>query len=108
MDPATTASWAATGSDKLLGLDDNDHVDGGPGDDFLLSGGPGNDTIIDGDGNDIFVKGDEGDDVIFLGPGSDKVFSEQGNDTIYLYDDGVSRRDLLRRLRRHRHSRRRA
>jgi Ca2+-binding RTX toxin-like protein len=77
------------GRDKLLGLDDNDWIDGGPGDDYALQGGNGDDVVIDGDGNDHFIKGDPGDDTFFVGPGEDKVFGEQGNDTIYLYDDGA-------------------
>ncbi|WP_424934572.1 M10 family metallopeptidase C-terminal domain-containing protein [Amaricoccus macauensis] len=74
----------------VLGLDDNDSVKTGEGNDRLLGQGGndtlksngGNDTIEGGDGRDKIDSG-EGDDLIIAGSGRDSARSRGGNDTIF-------------------------
>lgn len=71
-------------------LDDRDTVQGGAGNDTILTGddrdvidgGTGNDAIDAGDDADSVVAG-EGDDTIFAGEGSDTVSGDAGNDVIW-------------------------
>lgn len=71
-------------------LNDRDTVDGGAGDDLIMTGDD-NDTISGGDGNDTIyagfdddlIGGDAGDDLIIAGEGSDEVYGGTGADTIY-------------------------
>lgn len=69
---------------------DKDTVDGGAGNDVILTGddddgvigGSGNDTI-DAGFDDDWVRGGEGDDVIEGGEGNDALEGDDGNDLIY-------------------------
>ncbi|MCF6231732.1 MAG: Hint domain-containing protein [Rhodobacteraceae bacterium] len=90
-------------------FDDRDTVDGGAGDDTIITGddndiidgGSGNDTI-DGGLDDDTIDGGTGDDFIVGGEGSDIIRGGDGDDTIYgglnpsfpdalnIPDDGVS------------------
>ncbi len=90
-------------------FDDRDTVDGGAGDDTIITGddediidgGSGNDTI-DGGLDDDTIDGGAGDDFIVGGEGSDSIQGGSGDDTIYgglnpafpdvlnIPDDGVS------------------
>lgn len=71
-------------------FNDRDVVDGGDGDDTIItgddndiiSGGDGNDTI-DGGLDDDDISGDDGDDFIVGGEGADNIDGGDGNDTIY-------------------------
>jgi Ca2+-binding RTX toxin-like protein len=62
------------GNDTILTGDDNDEIFGGGGadsidagfDDDIVFGGSGNDTVIGGEGNDSIIGGD-GDDVLYGG-----------------------------------------
>jgi len=70
--------------------DDRDTVDGGAGDDVILTGddvdviagGAGNDTI-DGGLDDDIIDGGADDDLIVGGEGADTIDGGTGNDTIY-------------------------
>lgn len=69
---------------------DKDFVDGGDGDDTIITGDD-DDVIIGGEGNDTIdagfdddtVDGGDGDDFIVGGEGSDTIDGGDGNDTIY-------------------------
>ncbi|WP_372605380.1 Hint domain-containing protein, partial [Actibacterium sp.] len=69
---------------------DKDFVDGGSGDDTIITGddddvifgGAGNDTINAGFDDDT-IDGGDGDDYIVGGEGSDTIDGGDGNDTIY-------------------------
>ncbi|PCH73159.1 MAG: type I secretion protein [Rhodobacteraceae bacterium] len=71
-------------------FNDRDVVDGGAGDDIIITGddvdiitgGAGNDTI-DGGLDDDDIDGGTGDDFIVGGEGSDTIQGGAGNDTIY-------------------------
>ena len=59
----------------MLGLNNNDRLDGGVGNDFL-DGGLGSDRMVGGVGNDIFIVGALGDVIDELaGEGSDQVWA---------------------------------
>ncbi len=83
-------------------LDDRDTVDGGAGNDFILTGddndlitgGAGSDTI-DGGIDDDTIDGGTEDDVITGGEGSDSLMGGEGADTIYggldpIFPDGLN------------------
>ncbi|MEP4038891.1 Hint domain-containing protein [Pseudophaeobacter sp.] len=83
-------------------LDDRDTVDGGAGNDFILTGddndlitgGAGSDTI-DGGIDDDTIDGGTEDDVITGGEGSDSLMGGAGADTIYggldpIFPDGLN------------------
>ncbi|AXI48894.1 type I secretion protein [Sulfitobacter sp. SK012] len=69
---------------------DRDSVDGGDGDDTIITGDD-RDTITGGDGDDVInagidddiVQGDDGDDLIIGGEGNDDILGGEGDDTIY-------------------------
>lgn len=70
--------------------DDRDTVDGGAGNDTILTGddvdvirGGDGDDIIDGGLDDDIIDGGSGDDLIIGGEGSDTIDGGSGNDTIY-------------------------
>jgi Ca2+-binding RTX toxin-like protein len=67
-DGTTTTVWS--GSDSPAG-DDGDFVDGGAGDDAIISGG-GADHVLGGDGDDQ-IDGMGGDDVLEGGDGNDNI-----------------------------------
>ncbi|MDK3020667.1 Hint domain-containing protein [Pseudodonghicola flavimaris] len=70
--------------------DDMDFVDGGDGndtiitgdDDDIIYGGAGND-VIDAGLDDDYIEGGDGDDFIVGGEGSDEIHGGDGDDTIY-------------------------
>lgn len=83
-------------------LDDRDTVDGGAGNDVILTGddndlitgGAGSDTI-DGGIDDDTIDGGTEDDVITGGEGSDSLLGGEGADTIYggldpIFPDGLN------------------
>lgn len=55
-------------------------VDGGAGDDTLVTGG-GNDSVIGGDGNDV-IAGGNGNDSLDGGAGNDRLTGMQGDDSL--------------------------
>ncbi|MHC0052917.1 Hint domain-containing protein [Actibacterium sp. D379-3] len=86
---------------------DKDYVDGGAGDDVIVTGddddvilgGTGNDTIDAGYDDDT-VDGGDGDDYIVGGEGSDTIDGGAGNDTIYggldpIYPDALNIPDSI-------------
>jgi Ca2+-binding RTX toxin-like protein len=106
-----------TTSRTLRGLEGNDVLVGGFGDDILI-GDEGDDTILGRAGNDIiignqgndqinagagddFARGDEGNDTISGGSGMDRLEGSEGDDTIFGNDDldlvfgGVGRDSLF-------------
>ena len=67
------------GNDQLGMYSNTGNVlDGGPGDDLILSVGDygGADTVIGGEGNDDIRTRDERSDVVSCGPGTDEVFAD--------------------------------
>ena len=70
--------------------DDKDYVDGGDGDDVIITGDD-NDTIFGGDGRDTIdggfdkdtIDGGDGNDRIVGGEGSDTIDGGKGDDVIY-------------------------
>ncbi|MCP4186990.1 MAG: calcium-binding protein, partial [Gammaproteobacteria bacterium] len=96
------------GSDRIYGQNGNDTVRGGTGNDYLygyagddvleggddrdyLYGGTGNDTLSGGTGTNDYLSGDTGDDTYLFAVGD-------GSTTIYNYDAGSDRNDVLRFL----------
>ena len=57
-------------------------IDGGGGDDILLSGGDGDDVVLGGDGDDT-LDGDDGADELLGGQGEDVLFAGRGADTLF-------------------------
>ena len=78
------------GDDRLYGDGGDDTLDGGAGRDRLY-GGAGNDTLRGGAGNNDYLRGDSGDDTYLFGSGD-------GNTTVFNYDPGAGRNDVLRFL----------
>ena len=117
---------AQGGNDTLYGADGNDTLSGGAGNDRVY-GQNGND-VVNGDAGDDYVYGDAGDDVLNGGDGRDYLYGGTGNDTlrggagandylsgdagndtylfglgdgsttVYNYDSGADRTDVLRFL----------
>ncbi|RLJ41690.1 Ca2+-binding RTX toxin-like protein [Litoreibacter meonggei] len=77
------------GDDVIYGEGGNDRLEGGDGDD-TLEGGDGNDVILGGAGNDT-ADGGAGNDEIWMGSGNDTVEGGAGNDWIH----GQSGNDTL-------------
>lgn len=73
-------------SERLIGLDMNDHLYGGLGNDTLL-GGKGGD-YVEGGGGDDELRGGEGNDRLLGGTGSDKYVFESDFGTDFVFDDG--------------------
>ena len=71
---------SATGSDTLIGDENDNYLDGGGGDD-MLSGEGGNDTLYGNEGND-WVSGGDGNDELHGGPGDDTLGGYLGDDTL--------------------------
>ncbi|WP_195822281.1 serine hydrolase [Roseobacter sp. MH60115] len=78
------------GRDYLLGRAGDDSLDGGEGRD-LLKGGEGNDMLSGGAGNDL-LRGDDGDDRLDGGTGRDQLSGGAGDDLL----TGGADRDHLR------------
>ena len=68
----------------------NDRVDGGPGDDIAVLGGPGNDSLFGRDGDD-FVRGDLGRDFLAGGSGADVFFFGDVGFGPVEYESGVGK-----------------
>ncbi len=68
----------ATQSQVISGLDGNDIITGGAGDDEL-SGDDGDDDVTGGAGND-YLSGGSGDDTLIGGDGSDSLEGGEGDD----------------------------
>lgn len=79
--------WGGAGDDVLLGNQDANRLDAGPGRDTLdgrggadhLLGGSGTDTITAGDGDDYIVSRDVYRDSIDCGAGTDQLLSDRGD-----------------------------
>jgi hypothetical protein len=77
------------GSDRVLGTEENDIVNGNAGNDTivgargddLLQGGEGNDWIAGGEGEDLLL-GNDGDDYLFGGAGNDVIRGGKGVDEL--------------------------
>ena len=91
---------ALAGSDRVIGTDNNELIDGGSGNDYLdgkgsadiLLGGDGNDTILGGLGSDGLSGGNDNDRLIAWGGGTNEIDllnGEQGADT-YILGDATS------------------
>ncbi len=78
------------GDDRLYGWDGNDILNGGAGRD-TLSGENGDDTLRGGAGNGDTLNGGAGNDTYQFGTGD-------GNTTVFNYDTGAGRHDVLRFL----------
>lgn len=77
---------SSDGDDKITVLGDKDvFVDGGEGDDVIITSG-GNDIVIGGVGNDDISTG-AGDDVIVSGEGADVIDGGEGYDVILLSNE---------------------
>ena len=101
--------WGSTGSDELVGTQEDETLYGRAGDD-TVAGGLGDDLIFGDEGEDV-LRGDlnsrdpggtvGGDDTIYGGAGNDRIGGKAGDDSLYgeagddqIYgDDGD---DLLR------------
>ncbi|MBN3876121.1 MAG: putative Ig domain-containing protein [Nostoc sp. JL23] len=88
---------ALAGSDRVIGTNTSELIDGGAGNDYLdgkggidvLLGGDGNDTILGGIGNDALSGGNGNDRLIGWGGGTNEIDllnSDQGADTYVLGD----------------------
>ncbi|MEH2271889.1 MAG: CARDB domain-containing protein [Nostoc sp.] len=88
---------ALAGSDRVIGTNNNELIDGGSGNDYLdgkgsidvLLGGDGNDTILGGLGSDALSGGNDNDRLIGWGGGTNEIDllnGEQGADTYVLGD----------------------
>ncbi len=85
-------------NDRLYGSTGNDLLQGGGGDDWLLSHqyagmGAGNDRMEGGAGNDRLYAG-VNDDVLVGGAGQDIIYSKAGNDILYA-DEEITLEDAL-------------
>ncbi|WP_292736544.1 choice-of-anchor I family protein [Nostoc sp. JL31] len=89
-----------TGSDRVIGTNTNELIDGGSGNDYLdgkgstdvLIGGDGNDTILGGIGSDGLSGGNGNDRLVGWGGGTNEIDllnGEQGVDT-YILGDATS------------------
>lgn len=75
--------YGEAGNDELLGLGDNDFLDGGALDAGrdTLHGGDGADDLTGGAGNDL-LAGNGGRDTLVGGTGSDTLYGGEGNDRL--------------------------
>lgn len=96
--------FTRSGADIAYGGDGDDYVDGGDGNDRLY-GDAGNDTLLGGADVDILYGG-VGNDILNGGLGNDKYYGEggidtfvigssQGLDTIYGYEKGIDKIQVL-------------
>jgi serralysin len=80
---------AGSGDNRLVGGSGNDHLRSGTGND-TLKGGDGSDKLDGGDGDDVLVAGNErddargrdGNDIIFGNAGADRLTGDGGNDSL--------------------------
>ncbi|MEH1918678.1 choice-of-anchor I family protein [Nostoc sp.] len=91
---------ALAGSDRVIGTNTSELIDGGAGNDYLdgkggidvLLGGDGNDTILGGFGSDALSGGNGNDRLVGWGGGTNEIDllnGEQGVDT-YILGDATS------------------
>ncbi|MEH2036098.1 choice-of-anchor I family protein [Nostoc sp.] len=91
---------ALAGSDRVIGTNTSELIDGGAGNDYLdgkggidvLLGSDGNDTILGGIGNDALSGGNGNDRLVGWGGGTNEIDllnGEQGADT-YVLGDAIS------------------
>ncbi|MEH1825185.1 MAG: lamin tail domain-containing protein [Nostoc sp.] len=89
--------YALAGSDRVIGTNTSELIDGGSGNDYLdgkggidvLLGGDGNDTIFGGLGSDALSGGNGNDRLIGWGGGTNEIDilnGDQGSDTYVLGD----------------------
>ncbi|MFT5944279.1 MAG: Ca2+-binding RTX toxin-like protein [Yoonia sp.] len=81
--------YGGGGDDTITGGADDDTVYGGTGDDDI-DGGTGNDFLLGGDGNDN-IEGGTGDDTLCGQDGDDTLFGGAGNDIL----EGMNDNDVL-------------
>ena len=83
--------------DILKGMGGNDTLNGGTGND-TLEGGSGSDTLNGGAGNDVLSGSTGSNDYLNGGTGNDTyLFAKgDGDTTIYTYDSGIDRKDILK------------
>ncbi len=93
------APEAAEAANQLLGLDGNDHLRGGHGNDRIEGGagrdhlrGRDGDDVLDGGAGDDTLRGDHGDDRLTGGEGRDRLSGGAGDDVL----SGGDGNDLLR------------
>lgn len=70
-------------SDRIVGLDGDDVLDGGSGGDDIIDGGADDDTIIAANGNNQLLGG-TGDNTITAGNGNNTVTAADGDNTVTL------------------------
>lgn len=70
-------------SDRIVGLDGDDVLNGGTGGDDFIDGGTDDDTIIAANGNNQLLGG-SGDNTITAGNGNNTVTAEDGDNTVTL------------------------
>ncbi|MCA9247053.1 MAG: peroxidase [Planctomycetales bacterium] len=78
---AALALYGSSGSDRLVGGDGDDLIDGGDDRDRIFGRG-GNDVLLGGRGNDE-IDGGAGDDWIFGNDGHDDLAGRNGHDMIF-------------------------
>ncbi|MEN0036682.1 MAG: Ig-like domain-containing protein [Cellvibrio sp.] len=74
-----------SGNNVIYGLDNDNYIDAGAGNDTIYSGG-GNDTLIGGTGHDV-LNGEEGNDLLQGGDGNDYLLDVLG-DNIFIGGKG--------------------
>ncbi|MFC6921392.1 calcium-binding protein [Microbulbifer taiwanensis] len=91
--------YGRSGDDALYGNGDDDYLYGEAGSD-ILDGGDGRDRLYGGDGDDTLRGGTGVNDYLSGGAGSDTYLfgAGDGNTTVYNYDKGAERSDVLRFL----------
>ena len=72
------------GNDRLFSGDGDAHMNGGAGADTMVSG-DGNDVLL-GEAGDDYIGSNGGDDFIDGGAGNDQMWGHKGEDTIYGFD----------------------
>ncbi|WP_196511933.1 choice-of-anchor I family protein [Nostoc sp. NZL] len=75
---------ALAGSDRVIGSDANEAIDGGKGNDYL-----------DGKGSSDMLLGDDGNDTLLGGTGSDIISGGDGNDLLIGWGGSTNEIDLL-------------
>lgn len=68
-------------SDRIIGLDGDDILNGGSGGDDIIDGGADDDTIIAADGNNQLIGGN-GDNQITAGDGNNLITGGSGDDVV--------------------------
>lgn len=80
--PGVTDVKGSRYNDRLAGDENDNELEGGPGNDSIYGGtGGGDDTLLGGDGNDRLYGG-IGDDALDGGVGNDRLSGGSGDDTL--------------------------